>query len=215
MKARLPGFTLIELLVVIAILAILAAILFPVFAQVREKARQTTCLSNCRQIGMAVQLYAQDWDEGLPLSHHSGAEAGWLASLRAYGKSRLLGRCPSDPSSNFGQPDGRVSSYAVNFYFTPDGGYPRLTGLSRPTETVYMAEVKENSTSDHFHPMLWVRRRGSSLVLDPREEIAPERHNGGANYVFLDGHAKWHRLAQLFQPTAVPMVNAFDPSVAP
>src|SRR5881296_1738464 len=60
------GFTLIELLVVIAIIAILAAILFPVFAQAREKARQTACLSNEKQMGTAVQMYAQDYDEGLP-----------------------------------------------------------------------------------------------------------------------------------------------------
>src|SRR6266568_3508217 len=63
---RRTGFTLIELLVVIAIIAILAAILFPVFAQAREKARQTTCVSNLRQIGLGVNMYAQDYDEKMP-----------------------------------------------------------------------------------------------------------------------------------------------------
>src|SRR5260370_24316875 len=71
------GFTLIELLVVIAIIAILAAILFPVFAQARDSARQTTCLNNCKQLGTALQMYAQDYDEGLP-SWPFGSGAGKL-----------------------------------------------------------------------------------------------------------------------------------------
>lgn len=65
-SVRLRALTLIELLVVIAIIAILAAILFPVFAQAREKARQTACLSNLKQVGLAVQMYAQDYDENIP-----------------------------------------------------------------------------------------------------------------------------------------------------
>jgi prepilin-type N-terminal cleavage/methylation domain-containing protein len=72
---RRNGFTLIELLVVIAIIAILAAILFPVFAQAREKARQTQCLSNMRQMGLAVQMYLQDFDERFPLDSHTGSGA--------------------------------------------------------------------------------------------------------------------------------------------
>src|SRR6187399_946348 len=69
-QARNSGFTLIELLVVIAIIAILAAILFPVFAQAREKARQTTCLSNNKQIGMATMMYLQDYDERFPAQRY-------------------------------------------------------------------------------------------------------------------------------------------------
>src|SRR5436189_3665924 len=65
-RTRRPGFTLIELLVVIAIIAILAAILFPVFAQAREKARQASCLSNVKQLGLALAMYAQDNDEMFP-----------------------------------------------------------------------------------------------------------------------------------------------------
>jgi prepilin-type processing-associated H-X9-DG protein len=196
---------------VIAIIAILAAILFPVFAQAREKARQTACLSNCRQIGMSLQIYAQDWDEGLPLNEHSGPDAGWLTALQAYSRSRLLNRCPSDPSNNWDRPDGRVSSYATSFYLTPEGGFTSLAAAARPAETVCLAESKENIRGDHFHAHMWVKRRGSSVVIDPREEVAPERHSGGAIYVFLDGHAKWHRLAQLWNPDTVPPLDAFFP----
>ena len=103
------GFTLIELLVVIAIIAILAAILFPVFAQVREKARQTACLSNEKQIGLAVIQYTQDYDEAYPYSW--GATSDWRVAVNPYIKSSdqafndqygstLSGvwRCPSDTS---------------------------------------------------------------------------------------------------------------------
>src|ERR1700753_3672408 len=79
------GFTLIELLVVIAIIAILAAILFPVFAQAREKARQISCLSNTKQIGLAVMMYVQDYDETYPFAW--GAGGGWYNTCDPYIKS--------------------------------------------------------------------------------------------------------------------------------
>jgi prepilin-type N-terminal cleavage/methylation domain-containing protein len=120
------GFTLIELLVVIAIIAILAAILFPVFVQAREKARQTQCLSNMRQMGLAVQMYLQDFDERFPLDSHTGSGAywTWLFTLEPYTKTRLLYRCPSDPSTNWerprpGQRTPRRVSYGTNFWMLP------------------------------------------------------------------------------------------------
>ncbi|CUU34615.1 MAG: DUF1559 domain-containing protein [Armatimonadetes bacterium] len=109
---RTKGFTLIELLVVIAIIAILAAILFPVFAQAREKARQTGCLSNVKQIGLGVQMYAQDYDEYVPRNAYADpprvlegnhfvdcSSPRWMDVLYPYIKNGDVFNCPSDPFS--------------------------------------------------------------------------------------------------------------------
>src|SRR5438132_8381844 len=87
--AARPAFTLIELLVVIAIIAILAAILFPVFAQAREKARQASCLSNLKQIGLGVMMYAQDYDEAYPSASLQGDKNG-VTSWEAAGSGRNI-----------------------------------------------------------------------------------------------------------------------------
>ncbi len=133
------GFTLIELLVVIAIIAILAAILFPVFAQAREKARTTSCLSNLKQLGTAAMMYTQDYDETLVMSwwgygpgwsgHTYPGNQRWQDGLMPYNKSKDIYNCPSDanvvryqptnPSSKEGDADfynsvGTPGSYAIN-----------------------------------------------------------------------------------------------------
>ena len=105
------GFTLIELLVVIAIIAILAAILFPVFARAREKARQSSCLSNIKQIGVATMMYAQDYDETYPIDWYRSQSADTchgmcsmtqytLDALNAYVKNSQIWVCPDDPGRN-------------------------------------------------------------------------------------------------------------------
>jgi prepilin-type N-terminal cleavage/methylation domain-containing protein len=100
---KIKGFTLIELLVVIAIIAILAAILFPVFAKVREKARQTTCASNLKQLGLAFVQYTQDYDETGPVHTATGGSAiGWAGELYPYVKSKGLFTCPDDSTSASG-----------------------------------------------------------------------------------------------------------------
>src|SRR4028118_570049 len=95
---RLKGFTLIELLVVIAIIAILAAILFPVFARARENARRASCLSNAKQIGLGVMQYAQDYDEKLPFSYTNPGPGGiWADTIQPYVKNYQMFKCPSNP----------------------------------------------------------------------------------------------------------------------
>ena len=143
------GFTLIELLVVIAIIAILAAILFPVFAKVREKARQVTCTSNERQIGLAMLQYVQDYDEKYPAgdynfsapfsTHPTLYGLGWAGQISSYVKSVGLFKCPDDtikPGSNAGQTFYPVS-YGMNMYI---GNQSNAT-VAAPSTTVLVSEV--------------------------------------------------------------------------
>jgi prepilin-type N-terminal cleavage/methylation domain-containing protein/prepilin-type processing-associated H-X9-DG protein len=146
---RKSGFTLIELLVVIAIIAILAAILFPVFAQAREKARQAACLSNEKQIGLAFLQYASDYDESLPFGNGTiqaappytanscNRTSGWAGPLYPYVKSKTVYLCPNDE-------DNSQISYVMNQAL--GGGqnfYPReqpLSAMVSPALTVCLFE---------------------------------------------------------------------------
>lgn len=151
------GFTLIELLVVIAIIAILAAILFPVFAQARESARKTSCLSNTKQIGLAIMMYTQDYDEMYPCNNwdtpplgtadHDAQNANYLTAMSwpfktyPYIKNKQIFICPSDPNSKSGWSgyslDGTCSdgwgipipiSYAPNVEIIGYAGYNNPNG---------------------------------------------------------------------------------------
>jgi prepilin-type N-terminal cleavage/methylation domain-containing protein len=150
------GFTLIELLVVIAIIAILAAILFPVFAKVREKARQTQCLSNEKQIGLAMTQYLQDNDEMYPFGVINagpatvgggvmpGTGAGWAGTILPYIKSVDVFKCPDDSTAAVTGTNPQVPvSYGLN-YLLPER---TLAYLVAPSTTVQFFEVR-NSTAN-------------------------------------------------------------------
>jgi prepilin-type N-terminal cleavage/methylation domain-containing protein/prepilin-type processing-associated H-X9-DG protein len=150
-KCNRSGFTLIELLVVIAIIAILAAILFPVFAMVREKARQTACLSNQKQLGLAMFQYVQDADEMFPVGlinggpmavggAFKGTGAGWAGAISPYIKAPDMLKCPDDPTTSPAQ-GVYVCSYSLNRYLPAQS----LAYLVSPSTTVEMFEVKNDT----------------------------------------------------------------------
>ena len=148
-QRRRQAFTLIELLVVIAIIAILAAILFPVFAQAREKARQASCLSNGKQLGLGLLQYVQDYDETYPSGSGSTfIGIGWAGEIYTYVKSTKVYSCPDD-SYNPPKAGDQVISYAYNAALcrtdklgngTPLGVSGSAAKLTAPAKTVMLCE---------------------------------------------------------------------------
>ena len=149
-KRLTQAFTLIELLVVIAIIAIIAAILFPVFQKVRENARRAVCVSNEKQLGLALVLYTQDSDERMPCDHRGvqyPTGTGWGSEVYPYVKSTGVYQCPDDPTAiarnlnGLGETDYPVS-YGMNTNL--DGGQPggALAGQATPSSTVLLVEVQ-------------------------------------------------------------------------
>jgi prepilin-type N-terminal cleavage/methylation domain-containing protein len=213
------GFTLIELLVVIAIIAILAAFLFPVFAQARDKARSTSCLSNLKQIGTGLLLYLQDYDETYPLNRfdmyggdckHEGWT--WKESINPYVKSIAVWICPSargagkiDPccfgSSTVPTSYGTNGSlFATSTYRKPDGSVRwegvggaqnarTLASINRPAESIWLLEQDQP----------WAACPDNGDWTIPTGGI-PDRHACGNNWVYCDTHARFAKLASTLAP---------------
>ncbi|HCU38741.1 MAG TPA: hypothetical protein DGT21_25995 [Armatimonadetes bacterium] len=182
------GFTLIELLVVIAIIAILAAILFPVFARAREKARQSNCLSNSKQIMLAILMYAQDYDETLCYGQHddAGGARAWNLVVEPYVKNAQVFRCPSKPE----QARGYGWNYNNMPYRTNNPSARAALGYwNRPAEVLVFACNRAGANNQYIYAYTSYPTRWPTGLPDPHN--MGTLHNDGSNVGFLDGHAKW------------------------
>jgi prepilin-type N-terminal cleavage/methylation domain-containing protein/prepilin-type processing-associated H-X9-DG protein len=189
---RRRAFTLIELLVVIAIIAILAAILFPVFAKAREKARQTSCLSNCKQMALGFIQYSQDYDENFPLDYLSSSDPVgnttpmvWWNAIQPYVKNTQILLCPSVSVTNTWN---NITPYPDYFagadVMSGGGGSSAIAAITSPAQTVLIGERQRdrNNMSEAWGDWTWEIANEWSIIT---------RHNGGTNFAFCDGHGKW------------------------
>jgi len=183
------GFTLIELLVVIAIIAILAAILFPVFAKAREKARQSSCLSNVKQIGLAMMQYAQDYDERTVLAAMYWSAPNyytWMYLMQPYVKNSQIFTCPSSSATGW---NGSLNTTQVTGY----GLFRVLSGaalgnIQSPASCILIGDAGRLNpfpTGNPYYLIDWNEDQSDNGV--PPNPL----HNDGANLGFCDGHAKW------------------------
>jgi len=208
------GFTLIELLVVIAIIAILAAILFPVFAQAREQARKSSCLSNTKQMGIALAMYRQDWDGGGPFGGWPVSNTGaanvhsptskyhedWQFTLQPYAKNAKIFRCPSDKIDNVNRP----ISYLYNNNLNANHEPVREAAIQNSSDVVCIFEGcgPPSSSTEKTPPAdmaaifapkafreytIW----GGNAALLASEKFGLPRHQTGGNVIYFDTHAKY------------------------
>jgi prepilin-type N-terminal cleavage/methylation domain-containing protein len=213
-KARtFRGFTLIELLVVIAIIAILASILFPVFARAREKARQATCLSNLKQLGLGVMQYTQDYDETFPpVLMAEGTGSNWsytiVNMLDPYTKSRQIWSCPSQKTqaiqnyaalNNIPWAWHYVSNYnligfaSLPIYADPAGKFPaKLSKVEDVAGTLMMFDWPGSDWGDTMYLGQYdeiALKRNAVMAAGAADPL--KHHNEGSIILYADAHAKW------------------------
>lgn len=212
---RRDAFTPIELLVVIAIIAILAAILFPVFARAREQARKASCQSNLKQIGLAVQMYTQDYDETYPLANMAYTGGAWYQILLPYIKNSQIFVCPTAGEIKYsggygwnicgthyagtgGTGIGDGFGWNPSNFNTPTGSYLKLSSIEEPAETIMIGDPNSDgytANGYYLYPNSYNRipvlHGGQVGPFNESAEVAVTDHNGGGNYVYADGHVKY------------------------
>ena len=196
---RKRAFTLIELLVVIAIIAILAAILFPVFAKAREKARQSSCSSNIKQMMLSVAQYVQDYDERFPRGAgytapdvivNTWARGEWYYLVEPYVKNVQIFACPSEGAT--GVQSGGVTStaYGLDVHYSRNTWLTeadRLAQIEQAASVIYTADGRNNY-------MRWYNPAELGGA-NTNFAWAHNRHNDGCNYGYVDGHVKWNKFS--------------------
>ncbi len=225
-KNRRAGFTLIELLVVISIIAILAAILFPVFARARENARRASCLSNLKQLGLTIAQYSQDYDERVP-PMVNGNYQYWPYIVQPYVKSKQIFDCPSLPFVNniSATGEGSGTAYGMNVALsTGTGGEGiSISTVNYASELIMLGDTRMHAIADQTRGYGWLPTiadtsgyaamwfdpnisRGGTLTVSidgGRGQSGPDaRHLGGAGFCFFDGHAKWMKYSNFDTPPA-------------
>ena len=218
------GFTLIELLVVIAIIAILAAILFPVFARAREKARQASCSSNVKQIGLAFIMYCSDYDDRHPSVYDDGPHPAmpriiWADKILPYVKNRELFLCPSCDTSNVNPPPANGHLQGTRYQMPMSHVFPegwvntcKMSTFRAPAETAIIVEGY-NCWWQHYCPRHGIYLNvagtgtvdlfnGEDVLRGVLNELTYPWHNGGCNVGFGDGHVKWMKIIDLGKTTS-------------
>jgi len=197
---RRNAFTLIELLVVIAIIAILAAILFPVFAQAREKARAISCLSNTKQLLLAFKMYAQDYDERYPFGRNDNWNPGehytWRWAVQPYIKNLGVLRCPSNQFSDQEVEGDLETAAGIPRSYCTNGSAGDMgaadASLGEPAEIIQIVECRYPYPQIVPSTYDWASFLYSSgYDPDPTNALGPlQTHSGMTNFGFYDGHAK-------------------------
>lgn len=171
-ESKRSGFTLIEMLVVIGIIAVIAAVLFPVFARAREKARASACLSNYHQIGLAIQQYASDSDGNTPPD--GGSFGGLITDSFPYTHSTAIFTCPDDYDR---VKEGRAGTYRMASLYQ---GLPFSCGWQDPYNPAITAQPSQTTLAYEAEQDI-----GQSTI------VTTYRHSGGTQILFFDGHTRW------------------------